>query len=103
MEVERLKKFLGISKEDYLKEMILEFILEDVEEIVKNYCNVFVIFEGLNSIVLRMVIDMYKNENLGSEDIVLGFIFFILEGDILVLYRSLVSEFKELLFKDYKL
>ena len=59
MEVERLKKLLGISKEDYSKEMILEFILEDVEEIVKNYCNVSVIPEGLNSTVLRMAIDIY--------------------------------------------
>ncbi|WP_219712050.1 phage head-tail connector protein, partial [Clostridioides difficile] len=81
MEVERLKKLLGISKEDYSKEMILEFILEDVEEIVKNYCNVSVIPEGLNSTVLRMAIDMYKNENLGSEDIALGSISSISEGD----------------------
>ncbi|WP_131037216.1 phage head-tail connector protein, partial [Clostridioides difficile] len=102
MEVERLKKLLGISKEDYSKEMILEFILEDVEEIVKNYCNVSVIPEGLNSTVLRMAIDMYKNENLGSEDIALGSISSISEGDTSVSYRSSASEFKESLLKDYK-
>ncbi|HBF6109038.1 TPA: phage head-tail connector protein, partial [Clostridioides difficile] len=98
----RLKKLLGISKEDYSKEMILEFILEDVEEIVKNYCNVSVIPEGLNSTVLRMAIDMYKNENLGSEDIALGSISSISEGDTSVSYRSSASEFKESLLKDYK-
>lgn len=102
MEVERLKKLLGISKEDYSKEMILEFILEDVEEIVKNYCNVSVIPEGLNSTVLRMAIDMYKNENLESEDIALGSISSISEGDTSVSYRSSASEFKESLLKDYK-
>ncbi|EGT5474328.1 TPA: phage head-tail connector protein [Clostridioides difficile] len=102
MEVERLKKLLGISKEDYSKEMILEFILEDVEEIVKNYCNVSVIPEGLNSTVLRMAIDMYKNESLGSEDIALGSISSISEGDTSVSYRSSASEFKESLLKDYK-
>lgn len=102
MEVERLKKLLGISKEDYSKEMILEFILEDVEEIVKNYCNVSVIPEGLNSTVLRMTIDMYKNESLGSEDIALGSISSISEGDTSVSYRSSASEFKESLLKDYK-
>ncbi|VIF92732.1 phage protein [Clostridioides difficile] len=102
MEVERLKKLLGISREDYSKEMILEFILEDVEEIVKNYCNVSVIPEGLNSTVLRMAIDMYKNENLGSEDIALGSISSISEGDTSVSYRSSASEFKESLLKDYK-
>ncbi|VIG06979.1 phage protein [Clostridioides difficile] len=102
MEVERLKKLLGISKEDYSKEMILEFILEDVEEIVKNYCNISVIPKELNSTVLRMSIDMYKNESLGSEDIALGSISSISEGDTSVSYRSSSSEFKESLLKDYK-
>ncbi|HCJ2877273.1 TPA: phage head-tail connector protein, partial [Clostridioides difficile] len=68
MEVERLKKLLGFSREDDSKDTILEFILEDVEEMVKNYCNVPTIPEQLNSTILRMAIDMYKNESLGSED-----------------------------------
>ncbi|HBF8863056.1 TPA: phage head-tail connector protein, partial [Clostridioides difficile] len=72
MEVERLKKLLGFSREDDSKDTILEFILEDVEEMVKNYCNVPTIPEQLNSTILRMAIDMYKNESLGSEDIALG-------------------------------
>ncbi|MBH7873488.1 phage head-tail connector protein [Clostridioides difficile] len=102
MEVERLKKLLGFSREDVSKDTILEFILEDVEEIVKNYCNISVIPEGLNSTVLRMAIDMYKNESLGSEDIALGSISSISEGDTSVSYRSSASEFKESLLKDYK-
>ncbi|MCC0752910.1 phage head-tail connector protein [Clostridioides sp. ZZV13-5731] len=102
MEVERLKKLLGFSREDDSKDTILEFILEDVEEIVKNYCNISVIPEGLNSTILRMAIDMYKNESLGSEDIALGSISSISEGDTSVSYRSSASEFKESLLKDYK-
>ncbi|WP_343118087.1 phage head-tail connector protein, partial [Clostridioides difficile] len=81
MEVERLKKLLGFSREDDSKDTILEFILEDVEEMVKNYCNVPTIPEQLNSTILRMAIDMYKNESLGSEDIALGSISSISEGD----------------------
>ncbi|MCC0697669.1 phage head-tail connector protein [Clostridioides sp. ES-S-0048-02] len=102
MEVERLKKLLGFSREDDSKDAILEFVLEDVEEMVKNYCNISVIPEGLNSTVLRMAIDMYKNESLGSEDIALGSISSISEGDTSVSYRSSASEFKESLLKDYK-
>ncbi|AUA23313.1 TPA: phage head-tail connector protein [Clostridioides difficile] len=102
MEVERLKKLLGFSREDDSKDTILEFILEDVEEMVKNYCNVPTIPEQLNSTILRMAIDMYKNESLGSEDIALGSISSISEGDTSVSYRSSASEFKESLLKDYK-
>ncbi|EMM0828942.1 phage head-tail connector protein [Clostridioides difficile] len=102
MEVERLKKLLGFSREDDSKDTILEFILEDVEEMVKNYCNVPTIPEQLNSTILRMAIDMYKNKSLGSEDIALGSISSISEGDTSVSYRSSASEFKESLLKDYK-
>lgn len=102
MEVERLKKLLGFSRENDSKDTILEFILEDVEEMVKNYCNVPTIPEQLNSTILRMAIDMYKNESLGSEDIALGSISSISEGDTSVSYRSSASEFKESLLKDYK-
>ncbi|HHN8472381.1 TPA: phage head-tail connector protein [Clostridioides difficile] len=102
MEVERLKKLLGFSREDDSKDTILEFILEDVEEMVKNYCNVPTIPEQLNSTILRMAIEMYKNESLGSEDVALGSISSISEGDTSISYRSSASEFKESLLKDYK-
>lgn len=102
MEVERLKKLLGFSREDDSKDTVLEFILEDVEETVKNYCNISVIPKELNNTILRMAIDMYKNESLGSEDIALGSISSISEGDTSVSYRSSASEFKESLLKDYK-
>lgn len=102
MEIERLKKLLGFSREDDSKDTILEFILEDVEEIVKNYCNISVIPKELNSTILRMAVDMYKNESLGSEEIALGSISSISEGDTSVSYRSSASEFKESLLKDYK-
>ncbi|MGO0903530.1 phage head-tail connector protein [Clostridioides difficile] len=102
MEIERLKKLLGFSREDDSKDIILEFVLEDVEEMVKSYCNILTIPEGLNGTILRMAIDMYKNESLGSEDIALGSISSISEGDTSVSYRSSASEFKESLLKDYK-
>ncbi|HHI5792498.1 TPA: phage head-tail connector protein [Clostridioides difficile] len=98
----KIKRLLGFSGEDDSKDTVLEFILEDVEETVKNYCNISVIPKGLNSTILRMAIDMYKNESLGSEDIALGSISSISEGDTSVSYRSSASEFKESLLKDYK-
>ena len=44
MEVAKLKKLLGI--EDESKNEILEFVIANVEEIIKNYCHVDEVPEG---------------------------------------------------------
>ncbi|MEK7001247.1 phage head-tail connector protein, partial [Clostridioides difficile] len=49
----KIKRLLGLNESDSSKDTILEFILEDVEEIVKNYCNVPTIPEQLNSTIVR--------------------------------------------------
>lgn len=98
----KIKRLLGLNESDVSKDTILEFVIQDVEEMVRSYCNIPTIPEQLNNTILRMAIDMYKNESLGSEDIVLGSISSISEGDTSVSYRSSASEFKESLLKDYK-
>lgn len=100
--LEKLKKLLGIPLEDNSKDFLLEFALEDVEEIVKDYCNIKEVPKELNNTVLRMAVDLYRNENLGEEDTPLGSISSISEGDTTVSYRGSVSEFKDTLIKDYK-
>lgn len=100
--LEKLKKLLGISLDDDSKDFLLEFALEDVEQIVKDYCHIKEIPEVLNNTVLKMSMDLYRNENLGEEESSLGSISSISEGDTSVSYRSSATEFKDSLIKDYK-
>ncbi|BDR66978.1 phage protein [Clostridium tetani] len=100
--LEKSKRLLGIPLEDNSKDFLLEFALEDVEQIVKNYCHIKEVPEELNTTVLKMAIDMYRNENLGEEGNSLGSISSITEGDTSVSYRSSVAEFKDSIIKDYK-
>ncbi|ACQ53978.1 phage head-tail connector protein [Clostridium botulinum] len=101
-QLEKLKKLLGISLDDDSKDFLLEFVLEDIEQIVKDYCHIKEIPEALNTTVLKMAIDMYRNENLGEEESTLGSISSISEGDTSVSYRNSTTEFKDSLIKDYK-
>lgn len=98
----KLKSLLGIELTDISKDVILEFTLEDVEETIKNHCNIDEIPTGLNNTIMRMSMDLYKNENLGDESIAIGSISSISEGDTSTNFRSSASEFKDSLLKDYK-
>ena len=100
--LEKLKKLLGIPLDNDSKDFLLEFTLEDVEQIIKDYCNIKEVPGELNNTALRMAVDLYRNENLGEEESSLGSVSSISEGDTSVSYRSSVSEFKDTLTKDYK-
>ena len=100
MELEKLKLLLGIT--DDSKDVILQFTIENVEEIITNHCNVEEVPEGLYTTGYRMCIDLYRNENLGGEGNPLGSISSISEGDTSTSFRSNIAEFKDSLLKDYK-
>lgn len=100
--LEKLKKLLGIPLEDNSKDFLLEFTLEDTEQIIKDYCHIKEVPEELNNTVLRMAIDLYRNKNLGEEDSSLGSISSITEGDTSISYRSSATEFKDSLLNDYR-
>lgn len=98
----KLKGLLGIDLLDISKDVSLQFALEDVEETIKGYCHIDEIPIGLNTTVIRMAMELYRNENLGDEGIALGSISSISEGDTSTSFRSSASEFKDSLLKDYK-
>jgi len=102
IKIEQLKRLLGIDLIDNNKDIYLEFILDDVFQIIKDYCHIKEVPEALNSTVLKMAIDLYRNQNLGEEETPLGSISSITEGDISVSYRSSANEFKDSLLNDYK-
>lgn len=124
MELEKLKLLLGLevsnidnkddinedtdidnsevkSKENSTIDTILEFIIADIQEIIKNYCHVDEVPEGLLNTSYRMAIDLYRNENIGNESSS-GSVASINEGDTTISFRQYVDDnFKETLLKSY--
>ena len=101
MEVAKLKELLGI--EDESKDVILEFVIADVEETIKNYCHVDEMPDGLQNTGYRMAMDLYRNENIGSESAAVGSVSSITEGDTSASFRQYVDDnFKDTVLKNYK-
>ena len=101
MEVAKLKELLGI--EDESKDVILEFVIADVEETIKNYCHVGEMPDGLQNTGYRMAMDLYRNENIGSESAAVGSVSSITEGDTSTSFRQYVDDnFKDTVLKNYK-
>lgn len=83
-------------------DIILEFIINNVEEIIKNYCHVEEVPEGLLNTAYRMAIDIYRNENVGSPESASGSVASINEGDTSISFRQYVDDnFKDTLLKNY--
>ena len=117
MELEKLKILRGLSdpatdnKDDEEDtevndkknaDIILEFIINNVEEIIKNYCHVEEVPEGLLNTAYRMAIDIYRNENVGSPESASGSVASINEGDTSISFRQYVDDnFKDTLLKNY--
>lgn len=103
--VEKLKKLLGlpmVNEEDSSSDTVLQFILDDVTETILNYCQCEEVPEGLENTAYRMAIDLYRNENVGSEETSIGSVTSIREGDIQTSFASCVDEnFRNTLLKNY--
>lgn len=101
MEIETLKVLLGISPEDKTQDAVLCFILEDVEETVKNYCNCEEMPEGLNHTGYRMAIDLYRYERPGEDDAPVK-VASISEGDTSTSFTSVSDALEGGVLKDYR-
>lgn len=98
--LETLKRFLGISGEE--QDAMLEFILLDIEETVKNYCNLEEVPEGLQHTVLRMAVDVYRNEKPGEDGVPVT-VKSISEGDTSTSFGTVeTSGYVETVLKDYR-
>lgn len=103
MELNDLKKYLGIKIEDTAKDTTLKCIISDVEEIITNYCNIEEIPTGLLNTSYRMAVDLYRNENLGHEETALGSVSSISVGDTSTSFKQSVDDnFKDSILKNYK-
>lgn len=66
MDLEKLKNLLGIPDEDVAQDTVLEFVLEDVKEIILNYCNLEELPDKLVHTGYRMAMDLYRCEKPGD-------------------------------------
>lgn len=64
----QLKLLLGIDSTDEKKDDILKFILKRVTARILSYCGLEVIPEGLETTVMSMAIEGYRQLNLGKEN-----------------------------------
>lgn len=102
MNLEKLKQLLGID--DDKQDAVLEFIIFDVEETIKNYCNLEKVPEGLLQTSYRMAMDLYRNENIGHEESALGSVSSLSEGDTSTSFRQYADDhFKDTVLKNYML
>lgn len=101
LEVSTLKNLLGITTDD--KDVVLQFILEDVEETVLNYCNLKALPAGLVKTAYRMAMDLYRAEGLGQEAIE-GGVSSISEGGATVSFKGSTydTSFTGSLLKSYE-
>nr|DAY60316.1 MAG TPA: Head Tail Connector Protein [Caudoviricetes sp.] len=68
LDLAKFKKLLGIESMDNSKDFELQYILDDVEVRVLDYCHIEELPTGLKSTCYRMAIDLYRNENIGQEE-----------------------------------
>jgi hypothetical protein len=102
LEVIKLKRLLGMDLVDTTKDISLQFALDDVQDMILNYCNQPELPRELETTVYRIAIDLYRNEAPGEESVSLGSVSSISAGDTTTSFKSPSSEFKEHLLKDYK-
>lgn len=97
---EKLKVLLGITPNE--KDSQVEFVLETAEETVKNYCHIEEIPEGLSNTVIRMAMDIYRNEQPGESEVPLA-VKSISEGDTSTGFGAAESAgYAESVLKDYR-
>lgn len=102
MELAKLKALLGIAADDTSQDASLQFILDDVSETIRNYCNLDELPSGLEHTAYRMAIDLYRNEAIGEADAPVGSVSSIKEGDTQTDFnKTATAGYAETLLKNY--
>lgn len=101
MELERLKGLLGIPGDDSAQDIPLQFIMDDVEETIRNYCNLDAVPAGLVNTSYRMAMDLYRYDRPGGTDAPLT-VASISEGDTSTSFTSTADLLTSEVLKDYQ-
>ena len=99
--VERLSALLGFCEPDETVKIHLEFVLENAKDTVKNYCHIDEIPAELETTVLRMAMDIYRNEQMGNANVPQS-VSSVQIGDTTTSFKTSAAEFSESLMKNYK-
>lgn len=101
MEIGRLKELLGLSGEDTSRDVSLQFILDDVQETILNYCNLEEMPSGLTNTAYRMAIDLYRYDAPGEAAAPMR-VSSISEGDTSTSFGRVSDELEGGILRDYK-
>lgn len=101
--VEKLKALLGLTDAEIDAATVasVEFALANAEEVVKNYCHIDEIPQGLSNTVLRMAMDIYRNEQPGSVEVPQA-VSSVKIGDTTTSFKTSSTEYAESIMKNYK-
>lgn len=97
--MEKLKALLGIVGDE--KDIFVEIAIESAEETVKNYCHVEEVPGGLSATVLRIAVDIYRNEQLGTEGVPKS-VSSVTIGDTSTSFKTSASEYAQSVMKNYE-
>lgn len=102
MELEKLKSLLGIPADDKSQDIPLQFVLDDVQETILNYCNLKVMPQGLVNTAYRMATDLYRGEHPGEGNTPMV-VSSISEGDTSTSFKSASDALKGGALKNYQI
>lgn len=103
MELSKLKQLLGIDLEDTSKDVPLNFAMDNVQEVINNYCHTAEIPAGLLNTAYRMAVDLWRNENFGESTATQGSVSSISEGDTSVSFNQTADvSYQDSLLKNYR-
>ena len=89
MELSKLKQLLGIDLEDTSKDVPLNFAMDNVQEVINNYCHTAEI--------------PWRNENFGESTATQGSVSSISEGDTSVSFNQTADvSYQDSLLKNYR-
>lgn len=97
----KLKGLLGISQADVDRDIPLQFIMDYVDEVVTNYCNLPEVPDGLITTCYRMAMDLYRAAGIGEADAPL-FVSSLKEGDTVTSFGSMLSVVSDSVLNDYR-
>lgn len=97
MDYEKLAQLLGVDNSP-----AVEFALDNAADIICGYCHVDAVPDGLQTVALRMAMDIYRNEGPGVET-ASGPISSYNEGDVSISYGGRYDDaYKASLLKNYE-
>lgn len=90
-----------LSLLDDSKDELVAFALDDAKEIILNYCHIDTVPDGLYHTMMRMAVDLYRNEKFGDSEAV-GSLSSVTVGDTSTSFNTQDSEYKASVLKTYE-